>query len=301
MVGPHGRTTWWNHSGIGRWRPPATRLSHIVVTCLLLIAPAGCVGVSARDAPLRNAIADGWERLETNRGLNLSLETGAVLARQHLLIEAQRDPIRAVRLLEARLQTQTEPDGAIALAELSYYIGVNSQTTAPVAAMPWYRDAAVLATLALGDPATSRPDLAAELHNRALARLIRVAQTRRVRDDRKANWREVLEGAGSLGTELHKVSRPRADRRPARRRRPQRRRNGSRLSLERSGSAADRSPVYRRVRARGLAGSVLPRAGCRIAATAVARRTWRRASRGANGGPKPAADRTARSVPTTGG
>ena len=65
---------------------------------------------------------------ETNRGLNVSLETGAVLARQHLLIEAQQDPVRAARLLEARLQTQSEPDGAMALAELSYYIGVNSQT-----------------------------------------------------------------------------------------------------------------------------------------------------------------------------
>ncbi len=127
-------------------------------------------------------LTDGWERLETNRELNMSLETGAVLARQHLLIEAQQDPIRAARLLEARLQTQTEPDGAIALAEMSYYIGVNSQTAAPVAAMPWYRDAAVLATLAVGDPATSRPDLAVEIHNRAIARLIRLAQTRRVRD-----------------------------------------------------------------------------------------------------------------------
>ena len=50
MVGPHGRTTWWNHSGIGHWRPPATRLSRIVTACLLLITPAGCMGVNARDA-----------------------------------------------------------------------------------------------------------------------------------------------------------------------------------------------------------------------------------------------------------
>jgi pimeloyl-ACP methyl ester carboxylesterase len=168
----------------------------MVAACLLLIAAAGCMGVSVRDAPLRNAVADGWERLETNRGLNVSLEAGAVLARQHLLIEAQQDPIRAARLLEARLQSQNEPDGAIALAELSYYIGVNLQTANPIASLPWYRDAAVLATLALGDPATSRPDLAAELHNRALARLIRVAQTRRVRDGDNANWREILECQG---------------------------------------------------------------------------------------------------------
>ena len=57
--------------------------SFIAMTC------AGCVGVNARDARLRNAVADGWERFETNRGLNLSPETGAVLARQHLLIDAQ--------------------------------------------------------------------------------------------------------------------------------------------------------------------------------------------------------------------
>ena len=87
------------------------------------------MGVNARDARLRNAVEDGWERFEASRGLNVSLETGAVLARQGLLIEAQEDPAGAARLLEARLQTQTEPDGALALAELSYHVGVDSQTS----------------------------------------------------------------------------------------------------------------------------------------------------------------------------
>ena len=64
--------------------------------------------------------------------------------------------------------------------------------------------------------------------------------------------------------------------------RPQGRRNGSRLSLERSGSAADRSSVYRRVGRARLPGPVLP---SRDANCGDGRRaTWRRPRRGASGG-----------------
>ena len=193
MAGPLRRTVRPKRFGPQNRRPPRSRLSRIVAACLLFITPAGCIGVNARDARLRNAVEDGWERVLASRGLNVSLETGAVLARQRLLIEAQEDPASAARLLEARLQAQTEPNGAMALAELSYHVGVEQQTRTPVAAMCWYRDAATLAALALGDPSASRPDLAIDIHNRSVARLIRLAQTRRVREDGNRTWLQVLE------------------------------------------------------------------------------------------------------------
>ena len=198
MAGALCRTTEQQNSGPGSRRSPESRLGLVVAACLLIVTPAGCMGVNARDARLRNAVEDHWERFEASRSLDVSLETCAVLSRQGLLIEAQEHPVRAARLLETRLQACTEPDGAIALAELSYHLGVNSQTRTPVVALAWYRDAATLAALTLGEPAASRPDLAVEIHNRAVARLIRLAQTRRVREGENQNWREVLEAQGLL-------------------------------------------------------------------------------------------------------
>jgi pimeloyl-ACP methyl ester carboxylesterase len=196
MAGHRGRTTGRANPGPERRRSSRSRLSPVLVACLLSITPAGCMGIDARDARLRNAVEDGWERFEANRGLDLSPEACAVLARQRLLIEAQEDPVRAARLLESRVQAQAESDGAIALAELSYHVGLDAQKRTPAAALAWYRDAAILASLALGDPATSRPDLAVDIHNRSVARLIRLAQTNRVCDGGNRSWRQVLEAQG---------------------------------------------------------------------------------------------------------
>jgi pimeloyl-ACP methyl ester carboxylesterase len=196
MVGPRGQANDLKHRGSDDWRVPASPLLRIAAACLLMIAPAGCVGITANDAPLRIAVEDGWERVEATRGLNVSLEAETVLSRQGLLAEAQRDQARAARLLEARLEVQPEPDGALALAELSYQVGLASQTRTPASALAWYRDAATLAVLALADPAGSRADLAVGVHNRAVARLIRLAQTRRVRRSENRQWREILETQG---------------------------------------------------------------------------------------------------------
>jgi len=157
---------------------------------LLIMVPAGCADIKARDARLRNAIEDGWERVEANRGLNVSFETGSVLARLGLLTQAQEDPAGAARRLETHLRTQCETDGSLALAELSYHVGLASQTRSPATALAWYRDAAVLAALALEDPVGARPDLALTIHNRALARLVRISQAKDVFHGR--TWKQVL-------------------------------------------------------------------------------------------------------------
>jgi triacylglycerol esterase/lipase EstA (alpha/beta hydrolase family) len=158
-----------------------------------MIALAGCADVTAHDARLRNVVEDRWECAYARLAPSLTRETSAVLACQQLLAEAERNPARAARLLEARLEAQAVPDGALALAELSYHVGLLSQVGAPADAMDWYRDAATLAALALADPSGSRPEAAVEIHNRAIARLIRLAQAKVARRQvDKPNWREVL-------------------------------------------------------------------------------------------------------------
>jgi pimeloyl-ACP methyl ester carboxylesterase len=196
MAGPRGRATWTRQSGPANGRPPRSRATRILVAGLLSIASAGCAGIKAHDARLRTTVADIGERIEANRGADLSPEATAVLARLQLLKLVHEDPVGAARLLEDRLQTQSEPDGALALAELSYHIGVIFQSGSPSEAMVRYRDAAVLAALVVADPGSRRTDLAVDLHNRSLARLIRLAETKKARQTCSPNWRQILEAEG---------------------------------------------------------------------------------------------------------
>ena len=163
-----------------------------MVAGLLALAPAGCSKISARPALVRNAIDERWERFEATH--QLSGATGVVLGRHGLVETAANDPAGAARALEGWLAVKAEPDGALALAELSYQAGLMRAGTAPRAALAWYRDAAALGWLALADPAGTRPDLAVAIHNGAVARLIRASQAEARRDGR--NWRQVLEEAG---------------------------------------------------------------------------------------------------------
>jgi pimeloyl-ACP methyl ester carboxylesterase len=159
---------------------------------LLAIIPAGCVGITADDTRLANAIEDRWERL--TRSNTLSAATGVVLARHGLLDRAAADPLGTAQALESRLVVQTEPDGALGLAELFYLAGLQHQGSSTLAAMAHYRDAAALAVVALSEPDGTRPDLAVALHNHALARLVRLTRARSIREDRK--WRVLLEEQG---------------------------------------------------------------------------------------------------------
>jgi pimeloyl-ACP methyl ester carboxylesterase len=175
---------------------PRAVLGRVLAVCVLAIACAGCVGITADDARLQNAIEDRWERTVAMRGLDVSPATAAVLTRQRLIPEAQGDAAATAQILESRLATQSEPDGALALAELSYHAGLASQTVSAATALAWYRDAAILGALAVGDPSCSQVMTAAEIHNRAVARLIRLAQRRRAREGETQNWQQVLEAKG---------------------------------------------------------------------------------------------------------
>jgi len=157
------------------------------VVLLLLTASAGCTGVTAREARFRNTVADYRDRIEN--GHRLSEASAAVLARNGLFSGATVTSAEMARALEAKLQTKPEPDGSLALAELSYQAGLAQGMGTE--ALPWYRDAAVLAMMALDDPHGTRPDLAVEIHNHALERLIRMAWTERFYHQ-KLPWRTTL-------------------------------------------------------------------------------------------------------------
>jgi pimeloyl-ACP methyl ester carboxylesterase len=179
-------------SGLTNRESAIARLVLAVIACLVVLTPTGCVGIAADDLRLSNAIADRWERL--TRPGTLSAPAGVVLARHGLLDQAAVDPLGAAQALEARLVVQAEPDGALGLAELFYQAGLGHQHSSTLAAMAYYRDAAALSVLALSEPEGSRPDLAIDLHNRALARLIRLTRSRSIREDR--SWRRLLEEQG---------------------------------------------------------------------------------------------------------
>ena len=79
----------------GRPPLPGSRWRAAAIACLLIIAPAGCADIKARDAWLRNGIDDAWERVEAkSRSERQFRRPFAVLARQRLLAQAQEDPPR---------------------------------------------------------------------------------------------------------------------------------------------------------------------------------------------------------------
>jgi len=142
---------------------PARGIALAVTLAAGLASGAGCRSITARDAHLRNALRDYGERAEARGSAD----------------------VRGVWPL-----ARADPDAAMAEAERLYRVGLTQQGREPLAAMNSYRDAAVLAALALGEPGAEGRPLALEVHNRAVARLVRLAGSRRV--ERRASWRDVL-------------------------------------------------------------------------------------------------------------
>ena len=158
-------------------RAQSTTVRVVVAVCLLMIVPAGCVGIQANRARLRNAVEDRWERLEATRRTGCEPRDGRCPRAAGIdITNATRSGRHRAAAGNATRKLEQDPDGALALAELSYHVGVAGQSRSPTAALGWYRDAATLAAIALAEPACSHGELALAIHNRAVARLIRLAQ-----------------------------------------------------------------------------------------------------------------------------
>ncbi len=119
-----------------------------------------------------------------------------MLSRHGLLGAALVDPEGAASRLEPALRTGPggEPDGPLALAELWYRAALRRPHHDPASAIPPLRAAAAAAALALAEPAAGRCDRAVEIHNDAVARLVRISQDESVSTGR--GWSQALAGLG---------------------------------------------------------------------------------------------------------
>jgi hypothetical protein len=171
---------------------PARRRTLAVALTLASVVSAGAV--RTREASVHNAARDGGDRISSNLGLSACAH--GVLSRHGLLGAAMADPEGTALRLERALGSRPgrEPDGPLALAELWYRAALRRPHRDPASAVPPLRAAAAAAVLALAEPGTRCCDRAVEVHNAAVARLVRISQDERVAGGR--DWSRALAGLG---------------------------------------------------------------------------------------------------------
>src|SRR5271166_6360392 len=147
-----------------------------------------------REAPVRNAARDGADRVASSLGVSACAR--GVLSRHGLLRAALVNPGGAALRLEAALASRPEgePGVTLALAELWYRAALRQPHHDPASAAPPLRAAAAAAALALTEPDGECCDRAIEVHNDAVARLVRISQDERVAGGR--DWPGALTGLG---------------------------------------------------------------------------------------------------------
>jgi len=174
------------------WNDRLIRQGLVISFAAAILGATGCAEVKTREPIVRNVLRDLEERREAARPPGTPW--AGVLDRERLTELAKSDPAAAATKLEATLAARPEADGALTLAELSYRAGIERQSNQSSEAISWYRDASALAALALREPGGTRPDLAIQVHNRSVARLIRIAQVESKRTG--SGWRQIMEGRG---------------------------------------------------------------------------------------------------------
>ncbi len=172
---------------------PRRRLRVVVAVGLaaVLAVSSGCRSIRAVRPSAWNGAVDRIERLQAERVDDAAVEM--TLLRHGLADTTRDDPATSARALATALEAQpTVPTGdALCLAELSYRAGCKTEDTDPETALGFQRDAAVLAALTLAQADLSQPATAIELHNRAIARVLRIAQRRPHR-----RWQQVVADHG---------------------------------------------------------------------------------------------------------
>jgi hypothetical protein len=183
---------------LGATRRPAAASAprRALAITLALASVFSAAAVRTREAPVHNAARDGVDRVGSN--LHLSACAKGVLSRHGLLGTALVDPEGAALRLELALGSRPgrEPDGPLALAELWYRAALRRPLHDPASAVPPLRAAAAAAMLALAEPAARCCDRAVEVHNQAVAQLVRLSQTERVSGGQR--WSQMLAGLGAV-------------------------------------------------------------------------------------------------------
>jgi hypothetical protein len=179
-----------------RHRAVAARCPRAGAVALVLGAVLSAGAVRTHEATIHVAARNGVDRFASS--FTLSACANEVLSRHGLLGAALVDPEGAALRLESALGAGpgVEPDGALALAELWYRAALRRPHHDPASAIPPLRGAAAAAALALADPAAGCCDRAVEVHNAAVARLVRISQGERVSGCR--SWSQALAGLGVM-------------------------------------------------------------------------------------------------------
>lgn len=175
-----------------RTTPTARGAVAAALALAVLASGPGCGAVQTKQPRLRNATRLRVERLAASRGAGDAV--AAALVRHGLPGSAAGDPASAARALADRLEQGPGAPASgdvLALAELCDRAGSGRLGVEPGDAARFDRDAAVLAALALADPALPAPGAAIAVHNRALARLVRGSQKQPGRP-----WPQALADAG---------------------------------------------------------------------------------------------------------
>lgn len=168
-------------------RPVAPLALRELLALTFVVSSIFSVGASrTREGPVLNAARDAADRVISNVGLSAC--TRAVLSRHGLLQAALVDPRAAALWLEAALAScpASEPGGPLALAELWYRAALRQTGHDPASVILPLRAAAAAAALALADPDEGCFHRAVEVHNDAVARLVRISQDDRAFGGR--NW-----------------------------------------------------------------------------------------------------------------
>ncbi len=169
---------------------PGRRLAFAIALASVFSASAA----RTREARVHRAARDAGDRFATRLGVSGCARS--VLSRYGLIRGARVDPADAAARLEAALASDPggEADGPLALAELWYRAALRQPHHAPASAVAYLRAAAAAASLALAGPDAECCDRAVEIHNAAVARLVRVAQDERLSGGKC--WSLTLAGLG---------------------------------------------------------------------------------------------------------
>ena len=178
--------------------PLTGKIPAILLATLVL---AGCEGTAVKRARFQGLVGNQVERVGIFHPPGPSTET--LLEYEGLRSQNRLDPAGVLDELTRRNEADPDPDRTLALAELSYRHARRQSSLARKQVAALDRDAAVYAAFILNDPLPQPADLkrrcqAIEIHNRAVAQLIRYADTKTLTGESPEMWRGQLSEIGLL-------------------------------------------------------------------------------------------------------
>ena len=185
----------------GGWtlRVELARPRRIMLILLAGLVLAGCEGTAVKRARFQGMMGNQVERVGVFHPPGPTTE--ALLECEGLRSQNRFDPTGVLEELTRRNEAEPNPDRTLALAELSYRHARRQPHLARKVSAELDRDAAVYAAFILNDPQPQASDLkrrcqAIEIHNRAVAQLIRYVDAKTLPGESAELWRQGLSDLG---------------------------------------------------------------------------------------------------------